>query len=606
MEHRLYGIESLLQASQAEVELLVKASAALLASPRAGEVLSTIFNLAQTFVDCDAYAVWQRSEDGDEWRLVLGTGLSQSYERLFSVRTASNFRIAEPISVEDVQADPWLAQRADFYVAEGIRSMLVVPLQRAGCTGGTVVFYYRNPHRFTEAEKRIANTLGNLASSALANAEFYEREVKSRQLAEVAQQRTAFLAKAGEVLASSLDYDETLATVAKLCVPFFADWCSVEILQASGQSERLVVEHCDPAKVALAQEYTRRYPLREDDALSVAMRTGKSLLREDVPDSVLVKRARDAEHLELMRSLQLRSVIITPLIARGRTLGAITFVTAESGRRYTAEDLAYAEELARRTAIAVDNARLFEQAQSMQHELERSNEDLRRANQDLESFAYSASHDLQEPLRSVALLTRLLRRQLGGKLDAETAKLADAISEGVGRMNNLLRDLLAYCRAAQPTPGAVPTIEAGLVLKQVIDNLKVPIEQSGAVIEAKGLPRIRIHDIHLTQLLQNLISNAIKYRGADPPRIQIVARNEASNWKFWVSDNGIGIAAQYHKQIFGLFKRLHGQECPGSGIGLAICQRIAERYDGRVWLDESEPGKGSVFCFEIPHHSLSA
>jgi len=252
--------------------------------------------------------------------------------------------------------------------------------------------------------------------------------------------------------------------------------------------------------------------------------------------------------------------------------------------------------------LALDNARLLEQSEWAQRELQRSNEDLRRANQDLEAFAYSASHDLQEPLRNVSLSAQLLQRALHGvAVPEEAEKFLAGILSGAQRMERLVRDLLAYARAARPMGPPRAEVDAHGVLAGVLISLKSRIEQSRACVTSDPLPRLAIHHVHLAQLLQNLLSNALKYRSADPPRVHIAARREPGWWVFSVADNGIGIDLRYREQIFGLFKRLHAREqYPGSGLGLAVCQRIVEQYGGRIWLERSAPQEGSVFCFSLP------
>lgn len=250
--------------------------------------------------------------------------------------------------------------------------------------------------------------------------------------------------------------------------------------------------------------------------------------------------------------------------------------------------------------------RSLDQAHWTQNELKRSNEDLRRANRDLETFAYSASHDLQEPLRNVALFSQLLERKLSGAIDAETQKFLDGILKGTRRMENLVRDVLAYSRATRPAEGPIPLIDAGEALAHVLQNMRARIEQSGVTVTCDRLPQFSMHSVHIEQLFQNLLSNAVKYRDhKEPSRVHVSASQEQGWWVVSVADNGIGIDPQYGAQIFTLFKRLHSRErYPGSGVGLAICQRIVEHYGGRIWLEKSTLGEGSVFCFAVPDRRI--
>ena len=251
--------------------------------------------------------------------------------------------------------------------------------------------------------------------------------------------------------------------------------------------------------------------------------------------------------------------------------------------------------------IERENARLFQQAQHAQAELKRSNEELQHANQALETFAYSASHDLQEPLRTIGISAQLLERRCGEQLAGEARSVLADIVQSTRRMQNLVRDILAYATVTKRADGPPPSIDSAKVLATVLENLKAQIEQTGAVITSHNLPLVPVHENRLAQLFQNLISNSLKYRSSRAPRIQISAEERDGSWLFCLADNGIGIERKYAENIFGLFKRLHSrEEYPGSGIGLAICHRIIEQYGGRIWLENSVPGEGSTFCFTFP------
>jgi light-regulated signal transduction histidine kinase (bacteriophytochrome) len=230
----------------------------------------------------------------------------------------------------------------------------------------------------------------------------------------------------------------------------------------------------------------------------------------------------------------------------------------------------------------------------------RVQEEIRRANEDLEQFAFSASHDLQEPLRSVKIYSELLTNSYGSGLDSQALEFLGYLRSGASRMETLVRDLLAYTQVIKfdkPTEIA----EAGEALEASLANLSSMVSETGAQITADPLPAVRVHATHLQQLFQNLIGNALKYRNSSrPPVVHITAEHQNGRCQFAVSDNGIGIDPAYKETIFGLFKRLHtSDEYSGTGIGLAICQRIVDRYHGRIWV-ESEPGTGSTFRFTLP------
>ena len=230
----------------------------------------------------------------------------------------------------------------------------------------------------------------------------------------------------------------------------------------------------------------------------------------------------------------------------------------------------------------------------------RIEDELRRANQDLEQFAYSASHDLQEPLRTIKIYAELLAAHLGTAVEGESAEFLDFLQSAATRMELLVRDLLAYTQVTR-LDAKLEETDANQILAETLVNLGGAIAQSGAAVTSDRLPVLRVHGTHLRQLFQNLIGNAIKYSSEDrKPTVHIGAERQDGYWLFTVRDNGIGIPPEFKEQIFGLFTRLHNAEhYAGTGIGLAICKRIVERYHGRIWV-ESEPGRGSAFRFTLP------
>ncbi|HEY0456965.1 MAG TPA: ATP-binding protein, partial [Verrucomicrobiae bacterium] len=233
--------------------------------------------------------------------------------------------------------------------------------------------------------------------------------------------------------------------------------------------------------------------------------------------------------------------------------------------------------------------------------------ELARSNKDLEEFAYVASHDLQEPLRMIASYTRLLERRYKDKLDQDAAEFINYAVDGATRMQVLINDLLAYSRVGtRGKPFAMTDCEE--VLQRTLANLKIAIEESGASITHSPLPMVLGDATQLMQLFQNLLNNAIKFRKpGEPPQIHIGARamkgngaDTSAHWQFSVADNGIGIEPRFFERIFVIFQRLHTRDqYPGTGIGLAVCQKIVERHGGKIWV-ESEPGKGTTFHFTIP------
>ena len=237
----------------------------------------------------------------------------------------------------------------------------------------------------------------------------------------------------------------------------------------------------------------------------------------------------------------------------------------------------------------------------LNRDLKRSNDELARSNEDLERFAFIASHDLQEPLRMVTLYSQLLVKKYG-ETDEQSAMYVDCVVFGTRRMRELLEDLLVYVEIAARAEELLTPVDLNVVLEKALGNLKVAIDESGAVITADPLPTIQAYDGHLLSLFQNLVGNSIKYRSSATPEIRITVEAVDGMYQFTFADNGIGIAPEYHPRIFQAFKRLHGKDIPGTGIGLAICQRVVERYGGRIWV-ESELGRGATFRFTFPRRT---
>jgi signal transduction histidine kinase len=231
-------------------------------------------------------------------------------------------------------------------------------------------------------------------------------------------------------------------------------------------------------------------------------------------------------------------------------------------------------------------------------QLNRLNEELSRSNAELEQFAYSASHDLQEPLRMIASYVQLLRDRYSGRLDADADDFIDFAVDGATRMKRLINDLLVYSRAGR---GHEPqSIEAEQALEWALSNLSMRIDETHTSVTHGALPKVKADPTQLGEVFQNLIDNAIKFHGSEPPHIEINASRNNGNWLFSVKDNGIGIAPQYQSRIFQMFQRLHAAaEYAGTGIGLAVCRKIVERHGGRIWV-ESAKDAGADFRFTLP------
>ena len=287
----------------------------------------------------------------------------------------------------------------------------------------------------------------------------------------------------------------------------------------------------------------------------------------------------------------LRSFLSAPLLYRGEPIGCLNLHSLTESA-YTERHRLLAERIGVYIAGAIANAQLHSQ-------VTRQSEELARSNRELEQFAYVASHDLQEPLRMVSSYVSLLGRRYGGQLDDRADKYIHFAVDGANRMQRLIHDLLAYSRVGTRGAELAPT-DTAPILEETLSNLEVAIGESRAKVVYSDLPWVMGDESQLRQLFQNIIGNALKFRSEDRPRVEVAAKREGDRWRFSIRDNGVGFDQRYAERIFGVFKRLHrNAEIPGTGIGLAICQRIVDRHEGRIWA-ESKIGEGSCFYFTLP------
>lgn len=302
--------------------------------------------------------------------------------------------------------------------------------------------------------------------------------------------------------------------------------------------------------------------------------------------------------IKFVQQFQVKAKLVVPILIKSELWGLLIAHQCDRTRHWTSFESELLQQLADQIGIAVAQAQLLEQETRQRQELTQSNAELQQ-------FAYIASHDLQEPLRMVTSYLQLLERRYKDHLDESANDFIRYAVEGAARMKTLINDLLAYSRIE--TQGkSFQHVDCNEILKQAIANLKIAIEDNQAVITWDDLPEVMADNTQLIQLFQNLISNAIKFRGENPPTIHISAEPQNENWLFRVRDDGIGIDPQYAERIFVIFQRLHSRtEYAGTGIGLAICKKIIGRHDGKIWV-ESEPGKGSTFCFTLLNQSDGA
>lgn len=296
-----------------------------------------------------------------------------------------------------------------------------------------------------------------------------------------------------------------------------------------------------------------------------------------------------------LQQLGVKSKLAVPILQRETLWGLLIVHKCAEIRHWQSWEVSLLGELATQAAIAIQQAELLEKET-------RQREELVRSNAELEQFAYIASHDLQEPLRTIISYAQLLEEDYKGQLDADADENIYYIVDAATRMQQLIKDLLALSRVGTRRQKFAPT-DCNQVMERVLANLKIAIAESAATVTYDLLPTLVADELQLTQLFQNLIGNGLKFRGEQPPRIHISLLPREDEWCFCVRDNGIGIEQQYADRIFAIFQRLHSRkQYEGTGIGLAICQKIVQRHGGRIWV-ESTLGQGAAFYFTIPHQT---
>ncbi len=400
-----------------------------------------------------------------------------------------------------------------------------------------------------------------------------------------------------ERLALSTDLDEVLNETLRAAAELTGSRIAVVRLIDSAAGDSFIA-----ASIGLSEEYRSRFGRAPATFCGggVSPLGTTSLIVEDV-----ASQTDNPALLEAARIGGFQAVFAVPLVSRRPEAVGSLGVMFEQPHRPSDREIKFVEVLVRTAAQAIENARLYREAQKEIARRADIEEALRRSNDDLRQFAYVASHDLKEPLRNIGGYSDLLQRRYQGRLDADANDFLRYIRDSVARMNALLHDLLAYAQVANHPEDATGTVPLEAVLSWALENLKGVIQETGARITRDPLPAVTGDFVRLSQILQNVIANSIKFHGEEPPAIHVSAARRGNEWIISVKDNGIGIEPRYHERIFGVFRRLHGSEYPGTGIGLSIAKKIIEYHGGRIWL-ESELGAGATFFFSLPADSAGA
>lgn len=464
--------------------------------------------------------------------------------------TGSAVREGRHFVCPDIEHDPDVAVWREPALKRGYRSSAAFPLFLGDRPAGALSLYAAEPDFFDESLIGLLNSLSADISFALDSA---EAEKKRKAAEEALKKSEALLNKAQHIARlGSWEWDIVNNTLA---------W-SDEIYEIFGLKK---------------DRFGATY-----EAFLNSVHPGD---RKSVVDAV-----NDAIHKKKPYLINHRIVLPDGSIKTVREQGDVTRNASGDPVRMVGA----VQDITERKKM---DDELSEYRDHLEELVEARTAELKAVNRELEAFTYSASHDLQEPLRIVAGYMQLLSRRYKGRLDSDADEFIEYAVDGAARMQRLINDLLSYSRIGRRKE--FRTIDTGEAVHSAITNLKASIEESGATITYERLPKIEANS-QISNVFMNLIGNAIKYRGAKPPRIRIAAERLADSWQFSVSDNGIGIEPRHHDRIFEIFQRLHGKtEYPGTGIGLSICKKIIENHGGRIWV-ESKPGEGSTFYFNIP------
>lgn len=422
-------------------------------------------------------------------------------------------------------------------------------------------------------------------------AQFIKRKQAEEQLQE-REEFQRFLARVGTKLAASTpDYAETLRKVAGLAVPDLADWCTVCLVDEAGQIRRVETAYMDPAKDALTQAMAR-YPVDPQGAHPVfrVLRTGEAEILPEIPDTLLKAIARDEDHLEVLRGLGMRSGMVVALHARGRTLGAVVLISTESGRRFDEEDLAVAQEFARRAALSVDNARLYADAQE--------------ANQAKTDFLATMSHELRTPLNAMIGYTDLLLMGVPEPLAKGAEEYIKRVALSARHLLQLIEEILAFSRleAGRETVALDLVSVSDLVseVQAIIEPLAAEKGLNFQVNAPAGALQLRTDPRKVRQILVNLLGNAVKF--TEQGEVGFKAATEAGQIVFQVSDTGIGIEPEHLSTVFEPFWQVQQSTtrvASGTGLGLSVTQRLVDLLGGSITV-ESTPGAGTVFTVCLP------
>ena len=506
-----------------------------------------------------------------------------------------------PVLIESREA--WLARYAEVIQPSELpgEAMANIPVMVEGEAVAGISISFREPRKFDDATRTFLATIGEQTGIALGRARSFERDHRARDA-------SAFLAEASRLLSSSLDYATTLSTLAHAAVPRLGDWCAVDVVTNPDATDwpppmaRLAVVHQDPAKLALAEELERRYPpdWSQSTGIPGTIRNRTVTFVPSITDEMLAASTPDPERLALLRSFGFSACIIVPLVARDKTLGALTLIASESERSYETADLDLALELAQRAAMAIDNARLFRAAEVARAEAE-------KANAAKSEFLATMSHELRTPLNAIGGYAELLEMGLHGALTEQQLDAINRIKRAHQSLLGLVEDVLSFARIES---GRLEYSFADVPLDQVLSTLEAFISpqmgKRGLSYEYRPVDSavtVWADREKLEQIVLNLLTNALKF--TDRGTVSLSAEAREDHIRVHVRDTGVGIPADKREAVFQPFVQLESgltRRVQGSGLGLAISRDIARAMNGDVTV-ESLVGGGSTFTLRLPRRS---
>jgi len=585
-EARLAAMEADRDALHDRLLLLMAASTNLFRIPHLSAVVDSALKVAADLVPADAYVIWRlRSETG--WEPLAFDGVSPQFARFTSAQGKTELEFTEPVTVEDVSTWPAGAPRRHAYESEGIASMLAVPLTLNGLRQGAFVFYHRMRHRYSDVDVQTAAALANLTAAAITNAELFDehqRVVRASVLADVLR-----------CLSAPVNHQEMLTNAVAVVVPRIADWCAVDLLGKDGKLERGAAAHVDETKGAMIHELERRFPELQftPGASGSVISSGQPVFVGTVTDDMLVAAFPDNdEQLQLVRALGIASYMCVPVNGRHGVIGAMAFALGESGRHFVHDDFVLAQEVAHRTAVAIESAQAYEEAQ--------------RANRLKDNFLATLSHELRTPLNAILGYTWMLRSN--ALADDRREHALETVERNAKTVSQMLYDLLDVSRIASGklTLTMQPMDLRALVLESVESVAPNAAHQHLSLHVESEQDRLLIHGdrARLQQVLWNLLSNALKFT-PEGGQINVIVKSDRTSATVVVQDSGIGIPAAFQDRVFQPFQQVRLKSTPqigGLGLGLAIVRQIVELHGGVVRLESEGEGKGSTFTVQLPRH----